>query len=133
MREANSMNDPDLQSAPQRGAGTDIDTAARQIAAAARERSNEIDTERQLPDELVALLRDSGLLRGGAPVEVGGLELAPAVALRSAEELARGDASTGWSSRQRWPCAQPKNWRAATRRPAGASRSRPRAACPPPT
>jgi alkylation response protein AidB-like acyl-CoA dehydrogenase len=32
----------------------------------------------------------------GAPGEVGGLELAPGVALRCAEEIARGDASAGW-------------------------------------
>jgi alkylation response protein AidB-like acyl-CoA dehydrogenase len=35
-------------------------------------------------------------LRAGAPAEVGGLELPPQVGLRAAEELARGDASTGW-------------------------------------
>src|SRR5438105_12034050 len=32
----------------------------------------------------------------GAPREVGGLELAPGLALRSAEAIARGDASAGW-------------------------------------
>jgi len=41
-------------------------------------------------------LGDSGLLRAGAPAEVGGLELAPGPALRCAEEIARGDASAGW-------------------------------------
>jgi indole-3-acetate monooxygenase len=90
------MNDTDLKGAPRRGAEGDVEGAAREIAAAAREASSEIESERRLPDGLVARLRDAGLLRGGAPAEVGGLELAPAVALRSAEELARGDASTGW-------------------------------------
>ena len=56
----------------------------------------EIDSARRLPDELVEMLRESGLLRAGAPAEVGGLELPPQVGLRAAEELARGDASTGW-------------------------------------
>jgi alkylation response protein AidB-like acyl-CoA dehydrogenase len=32
----------------------------------------------------------------GVPSEVGGLELAPGLALRCAEEIARGDASAGW-------------------------------------
>ncbi len=35
-------------------------------------------------------------MRAGAPLEVGGLELAPGLALRCAEEIARGDASAGW-------------------------------------
>jgi alkylation response protein AidB-like acyl-CoA dehydrogenase len=41
-------------------------------------------------------LRRSGLMRAGAPSEVGGHELPPGVALRCAEEIARGDASAGW-------------------------------------
>src|SRR6476619_7281571 len=89
------MNQPNLTTAPPSSAN-DIDTVARQIAAAAREMSSEIDNDRRLPDELVALLGDSGLLRAGAPAEVRGLELPPAVALRCAEEVARGDASAGW-------------------------------------
>ena len=73
-----------------------IETEARAIAAIARELAIEIEHDRRLPDALVARLRASGLLRAGAPDEVGGLELAPARALRCAEEVARGDASTGW-------------------------------------
>jgi alkylation response protein AidB-like acyl-CoA dehydrogenase len=71
-------------------------TTAQRIADAARGMWSEIDTARRLPDELVGMLRDSGLLRAGAPAEVDGLELPPEVGLRAAEELARGDASTGW-------------------------------------
>ena len=70
----------------------------------------ETERERRLPDELVARLRDSGLLRAGAPREVGGLSWRPA-------------------SR----CGAPRRWPAGTRRPAGACRSRSRAACSPPT
>jgi alkylation response protein AidB-like acyl-CoA dehydrogenase len=44
----------------------------------------------------VARLRDSGLLRAGAPAEAGGMELAPGAGLRCAEEIGRGDASAGW-------------------------------------
>jgi indole-3-acetate monooxygenase len=73
-----------------------VEAHARAISAIARELAGEIERARRLPDALLAPLRDSGLLRAGAPVEVGGLELAPAVALRCAEEVARGDASAGW-------------------------------------
>jgi alkylation response protein AidB-like acyl-CoA dehydrogenase len=89
------VNQPDLTTAPTNNAN-DIETVARQIAVAAREMSTEIDNDRRLPEELVALLGESGLLRAGAPAEVGGLELPPGVALRCAEEVARGNASAGW-------------------------------------
>jgi len=74
----------------------DIEMTTRRIADAARKMWSEIDSARRLPHELVEMLRDSGLLRAGAPTEVNGLELPPQVGLRAAEELARGDASTGW-------------------------------------
>jgi alkylation response protein AidB-like acyl-CoA dehydrogenase len=89
------MTQPDLTTAPL-GSVTEIEVVARQIAAAAAEMSSEIDDGRRLPEELVALLGDSGLLRAGAPVEVRGLELPPGVALRCAEAVARGNASAGW-------------------------------------
>jgi alkylation response protein AidB-like acyl-CoA dehydrogenase len=89
------MNQPDLTTAPPSSAN-EIETVARQIAGAAREMSREIDDDRRLPEELVALLGESGLLRAGAPVEVLGLELPPGVALRCAEAVARGNASAGW-------------------------------------
>lgn len=75
---------------------TEIEGVARDISEVARELAVETERRRQLPDELVARLWDSGLLRAGAPCEVGGLELAPGLALRCAEEVARGDASAGW-------------------------------------
>ena len=89
------MNQPDLTTAPSSSAN-EIDTVARQIAATAREMSTQIDDDRRLPEELVALLGESGLLRAGAPAEVRGLELPPGVALRCAEAVARGNASAGW-------------------------------------
>ena len=73
-----------------------VGVRTRQIADLARSLADQIDADRKLPAELVSALRDSGLLRGGAPVEVEGLELAPGTALRCAEEVARGDASAGW-------------------------------------
>ncbi len=78
------------------GEWSDIEARSRGIADMARGAGKWIDAERRLPDELVEALRDSGLLRAGAPVEVGGLELPPGIALRCAEEVARGDMSAGW-------------------------------------
>jgi indole-3-acetate monooxygenase len=75
---------------------SDTDVRVREISELARNMADQIDAERRLPAELVSALRDSGLLRAGAPVEVEGLELAPGAALRCAEEVARGDASAGW-------------------------------------
>src|SRR2546422_676906 len=88
------MTEAQLQTAPARG--EEIEAVAREISALARELADETEGGRRLPDELVVRRRDSGLLRAGAPVEVGGLELPPGLALRCAEEVARGDASAGW-------------------------------------
>jgi alkylation response protein AidB-like acyl-CoA dehydrogenase len=89
-----AMDETRLQTTPPRG--DEIGGVAREISALARERAAAAERERRLPDDLVASLRDSGLLRAGAPLEVGALELAPGHALRCAEEIARGDASAGW-------------------------------------
>lgn len=88
------MSKTELETAPQ--SADEIEGVARDISATARELAAETERERGLPDELVARLSDTGLLRAGAPVEVGGMELAPGLALRCAEEIARGDASAGW-------------------------------------
>jgi alkylation response protein AidB-like acyl-CoA dehydrogenase len=89
------MNQPDLTTAPSSSVN-EINTVAGQIAVTAREMSAQIDENRRLPEELVALLGESGLLRAGAPAEVRALELPPGVALRCAEAVARGNASAGW-------------------------------------
>jgi alkylation response protein AidB-like acyl-CoA dehydrogenase len=73
-----------------------LQTVAQRISGIAREHAPETERARRLPDELVGELRRSGLMWAGAPREVGALELAPGPALRCAEEIARGDASSGW-------------------------------------
>jgi alkylation response protein AidB-like acyl-CoA dehydrogenase len=83
-----------LQPAPP--AVDEIQDVALEISARARELAPETERQRRLPEDLVSRLRASGLMLAGAPREVGGLELAPGVALRCAEEIARGDASAGW-------------------------------------
>src|SRR5581483_1366166 len=74
----------------------ELDQAAEELSALARGLAPMIEADRRLPDELVAGLRASGLMRAGAPEAVGAPEAPPAVTLRCAEEVARGDASAGW-------------------------------------
>lgn len=88
------MHDPQLHHAAAGGAA--IELLAAEISELARSLAPETERRRQLADELLSRLRASGLMIAGAPREVGGLELAPGLALRCAEEIARGDASAGW-------------------------------------
>jgi alkylation response protein AidB-like acyl-CoA dehydrogenase len=90
------MNDTEPPATTAPAEENEIEQVARDISGLARKLAVETDRARRLPEELVAALRDSGLLRAGAPVEVDGSELAPGAALRCAEEVARGDASAGW-------------------------------------
>ena len=73
-----------------------LEQLAGDISELARELAPETERDRRLPDRLVASLRESGLLRAGAPAELGALEMAPGESLRCAEEIASGDASAGW-------------------------------------
>ncbi len=90
------MNDQQLQRPPVNADPKEIERIAGEISSLARELAAETERARRLPDQLVTALRDSGLMRAGAPREVDGLELAPGCALRCAEQVARGDASAGW-------------------------------------
>ncbi len=74
----------------------DLERTAQVAGALARSLAAETESERRLPDELLSSLRASGLLRAGAPAALGALEAPPAVTLRCAETIARGDASAGW-------------------------------------
>jgi alkylation response protein AidB-like acyl-CoA dehydrogenase len=74
----------------------ELDQSAETLSALARELAPAIEANRQLPGELVDALRAAGLFRAGAPASVGAAEAAPAVILRCAESVARGDASAGW-------------------------------------
>jgi indole-3-acetate monooxygenase len=88
------MNEAQLDAAP--SVDDEVQGAAREISALARELAPETEHGRRLSDDLVSRLRASGLMLAGAPREVGGLELVPDALLRCAEEIARGDASAGW-------------------------------------
>jgi alkylation response protein AidB-like acyl-CoA dehydrogenase len=89
-----SINDPAPQ--PRSLAYGDLDRAAEDASALARERAVTTEQTRRLPDELVRSLQSAGLLRAGAPAVLGAAQAPAAVTLRCAETVARGDASAGW-------------------------------------
>ncbi|HEX4673539.1 MAG TPA: acyl-CoA dehydrogenase family protein [Solirubrobacteraceae bacterium] len=74
----------------------DLAHVADELAALAQSLAPEAEKLRRLPEELVDALRGSGLFRAGAPAAAGGPETPPALTLRLAETVARGDASAGW-------------------------------------
>jgi alkylation response protein AidB-like acyl-CoA dehydrogenase len=90
----NVMNQTELPATS--SSGSKIEEVARDAASVAGELAGETERLGRLPDELVERLHDGGLLNAGAPREVGALELAPGMALRCAEAIARADASVGW-------------------------------------
>jgi indole-3-acetate monooxygenase len=88
------VNKAQLGTAP--SVDDEIRGVAREISALARELAPETERQGRLADAVVSRLGSSGLMQPSTPREAGGLELAPGLALRCAEELARGDASAGW-------------------------------------
>jgi alkylation response protein AidB-like acyl-CoA dehydrogenase len=71
-------------------------SAAQRLGARAGELAEQIERERTLPVELVAELRDAGLLSLCLPQALGGREAPPAEMVVALEELARGDGATAW-------------------------------------
>lgn len=69
---------------------------ARGIARMAAERTQIIDQQRRLPDDLLTALKESGLFRVMQPSYWGGYEMDLGTFVRVATEIAKGDTSTGW-------------------------------------
>jgi alkylation response protein AidB-like acyl-CoA dehydrogenase len=74
----------------------ELDAQLDRASALARDLAATTERERALPPSLLEELRATGLMRAGAPAELGALEAPPASTLRGAETIARGDASAGW-------------------------------------
>jgi len=66
------------------------------VAARIAGRAREFEALRRLPDDVAALLADSGLLSMLTPARYGGAELHPAEFFAAIERLARTDASVAW-------------------------------------
>jgi 3-hydroxy-9,10-secoandrosta-1,3,5(10)-triene-9,17-dione monooxygenase len=62
----------------------------------AAERTQAIEAQRHLPDDLMKALRESGLLRILQPAHWGGYEMDLKTFVHVATEIAKGDTSTGW-------------------------------------
>ena len=75
---------------------TDVLAAVAELAADIRARAGEIENARRLPADLARALARAGAFRMLVPRDVGGLELAPAIALRVIEAAGAADASVGW-------------------------------------
>lgn len=69
---------------------------ARALGPELRDRSDEIDALRRLPDDLVEGLLDEGLLRFWVPKEYGGAETPLPEGLETFIELARNDTAVAW-------------------------------------
>jgi alkylation response protein AidB-like acyl-CoA dehydrogenase len=76
--------------------------AAAPLVAAAAPR---IDSERQLPDDLVAALHEANLFRMLLPRSLGGEELPPHYYVQAVEALAAADASAAWCVAQTAVCS----------------------------
>jgi alkylation response protein AidB-like acyl-CoA dehydrogenase len=69
---------------------------AQAVAARIAGRAREFESLRRLPDDVAALLAESGLLSMLTPARYGGGELHPAAFFAAIEHLARTDASVAW-------------------------------------
>ncbi|MER6046711.1 acyl-CoA dehydrogenase family protein [Streptomyces sp. NPDC001793] len=69
---------------------------ARKAAPVLRERAEEIEQNRQLPRDVVEILRDTGVFRMAAPASWGGPEMTSVQQTEVIEAIATGDASAAW-------------------------------------
>lgn len=76
----------------------DILERARELVPVLRERSADIEANRRLPEDVVALLRQGGVFRAAMPESWGGPALTSVQQAELIEILATGDASVAWCS-----------------------------------
>ena len=69
---------------------------ARALGPALAARATETETQRRLPDETAAQLRDAGLLRAFIPKQFGGYDLEIYAVVELARELGRHCGNTAW-------------------------------------
>ena len=74
----------------------DTVSAAAGMQALLRERAEEIEAARRLPQDISDRFGAAGFYRMCVPGLYGGLELAPAVTMQTVETLARADGSAAW-------------------------------------
>lgn len=74
--------------------------AARKLAPLIRASADEIDAERQLPQQLFEAMADAGLFHMAVPHVVGGIEVDYPTFVKVMEEVGKADASTAWALNQ---------------------------------
>ncbi|MCA9850020.1 MAG: acyl-CoA dehydrogenase family protein [Dehalococcoidia bacterium] len=77
-------------------AASDLLASAQALAPAVRAAGDRIEGGRQLPPDIVDLLRDAGLFHLAVPRAYGGVEADPVEASRIVEEISAADGSAGW-------------------------------------
>ncbi len=70
---------------------------ARDLVPELRQRALDIEDSQRLPEDVITRMGDAGMFLMGAPEEAGGGEIDYVTQFRIMEELARGDASAGWT------------------------------------
>jgi alkylation response protein AidB-like acyl-CoA dehydrogenase len=73
-----------------------LDHAVSDLSGRLTGRNAEIETARQLPDDIASDLRATGIFRAWLPRELGGTETDPATLVTALQTLAAADASVGW-------------------------------------
>ncbi|MGW5049562.1 acyl-CoA dehydrogenase family protein [Actinokineospora sp. NPDC004072] len=79
--------------------GADIIANAKALVPVLRERADEIERNRRLPDDVVGMLREAGVFRIGFSREWGGPGMTSMEQLEVIETIAYGDGSTGWCAK----------------------------------
>ena len=77
-------------------AATDLLATARELAPAVRAAGDRIESGRQLPPDIVDLLRAAGLFHLAVPESYGGVQADPVQASRIVEQISAADGSAGW-------------------------------------
>jgi len=76
--------------------GIDVLSNARSVGPSLSERSEIIETQRRLPEDVVSDLRSAGLFRLFVPKSLGGPEVDVETAVTTISEIARHDGGSGW-------------------------------------
>lgn len=74
----------------------DVVEAARELAPRIRAASDQIEVDRQLPEELADAMAQAGLWSLITPAAYGGAEADPIAAILAVEQIGRADGSAGW-------------------------------------
>jgi 3-hydroxy-9,10-secoandrosta-1,3,5(10)-triene-9,17-dione monooxygenase len=85
-----------MEQAPERFARTALLDAARALVPVLRQRAEQTDRERRVPDASLAAMQSAGLFRSLKPAAYGGYECGLFEHASIAMELARGCGSSGW-------------------------------------